>query len=520
MATVIETISPGEAGEFDALKPRLRDLELGSEGVAKCVHLLVSAVLVPLVGLGERGLQLLKEALAALSKAFPAATASVTDVIIQNAVQDVLCAISAVSALLHPAAESPHLKLEEITSAKKGPLFMLRQTLMSQPFWSGKVAEVERCGVACTTMGPKVAQLVQQIQAGSAQAVETAMKELQSFKAALRDGALEELEMSIATYYSTLLPTGDSITEAMIEKVVVASQMLSGAASHMCFEAVTEGKKRLLEHQNLQRLDSLTKACGLFGVEVDGNTAESFDPEVLDTSAWELLGGSLKAAKSQKLIGQFEPMADLVQAAISHLSLLVQKNPSLVEFVCEALASVTSSVSVDAHSVLGMWQATANMVLLFKLEDEFKNLTAFVDADAERKKIKAMIIAYRSCVDVKVDNIPASVVQEQKVMLKEACEILSQLAKAELEKWQDIVQKGLLKLASSSVMAWKQDIAGDASWATVKVGVQKGLLAPGKGAEAKKLHKEFQKASIAILASFSMLHEHYACDPGRRERWD
>ena len=120
MPAVMAAMFPGGPAELNPLDPKLKDIKLDSAALAKCIHLHISSVLVPLVGMGERGLKPLQKALQALSVALPEASSKWQGMLGQSAVEDVRAAIVGLQALLNPSTEAARVKVEEFPAAKRG----------------------------------------------------------------------------------------------------------------------------------------------------------------------------------------------------------------------------------------------------------------------------------------------------------------------------------------------------------------------------------------------------------------
>ena len=490
METLVDALLPGPRGTFSPLEPRLRDIELDAAGVARCVHLFITTVVAPLAGLAEKGLPLLKRANLTLKDVLPKAMSAAADVIIKSSLQDVLSAVDAVEALLDPSVSSQHSRVEEVTQTRKGPLYMLSTTLTTETFWAKKLAEVERCAVASTSMLPQVEALIGDIEAGKPEAVQKGLKDLPTFQAALRVGATLALETAIARYYASFFfpPEDRAIEACMVEEAEKSMKQLCKEAADVCEPAVLKAKEMMQKAKAEQHLERLESTSAFFGVQGDGRREEV--PQHLDKVIWKRVVQDLVVAKKQNLVQQFKPMPALIDAIKDNLPELIEESPSTLESVVEALEDVAPQSVTNA---VKRWQAIGRMVVVLNEYDEHRSVTEYLESDPQRLHVKSLLGVYHTSRVWDASDIAEKTHVEQQVYLNKCKASLKEIGDKEVVKCKEGLLSSIRNMETAFV-DWKKNVPAEAPWAVVREALANTLLAPGKGQQLQKLNKAFLKA--------------------------
>ena len=202
MADIVEMVTPlqhGATRSFDATKPQLASIELKVPDMCRTfISVTMTYLLSPLVLQGEAKKDIVLCLCQNLSKECTLAS-NETDILLQNALEDVGSTAKALVALLDPASTDAGQLLEELTKAKKGAKQLLKQSLLQSDFWRERELAVRKCEVAMTSLSPKLKELEEKLQKepGDEARLKEALTMLPKFQACLRPGAADGLLLQI-----------------------------------------------------------------------------------------------------------------------------------------------------------------------------------------------------------------------------------------------------------------------------------------------------------------------------------
>ena len=169
---------PDVVEPFEPLAPTLRSMELDGVMVGRITHLLISAVIVPLLSRGEPAVPTLSALVEGLYERLHTGP-RVTDQVVSSALADVKAACAAVDAVLNPMAKDASAKLQELSNARKGPLYVMRQTMRNVPYWKKLQAELERTAIASGSLLPLLDELTAKVKEGNEEKIAEAFRKRQ-----------------------------------------------------------------------------------------------------------------------------------------------------------------------------------------------------------------------------------------------------------------------------------------------------------------------------------------------------
>ena len=508
---VIQRLFPvGEPGlqGFNPLDPRAADMDLDEKGKAKTLHLIISRLFVPLVRKGESSRavlwQAVEEVLGLLQKN-SVALAQLGSVF-SSAVADVEGACRALEALVNPLCREPSKHMAELTGAKRGPLFLLRQTITTSSVYKELLSEIERTAVAEASFAPLVVDLEAKVESGSAEAMSESLEKLSLFRKSLRQGATQRLEMAISKKLVEELGrskadgSSDKLEE-LVQAGMRASQQLEGEPRQQLNKVISQSHQVMQHKRTEEMIAAFQAAAEKFGVNKEGMADD--DNETPGPEGWCELVDCLSALRGANLCKEpaIQPAAKaVVHTCMSKMETLIEQAPDndLLERARDVLELVAADVCEDAKIVCmegTMWMVLAKLAAAKEVVKTEGGPQAFVNSDSDRKKSKALLDCYVACRKLEADGVNESVLAFHQKLLREAKQTLQDVAQAEVSG----LKNGLLQEVRSfepSLLNWKDGLDKSAPWKTVLETAEKTLLAPGVGVLLQQHWKSFCKACL------------------------
>ena len=119
-------------------------------------------------------------------------------------------------------------KLKELSNARKGPLYVMRQTMRNVAHWKKLQAEVERTAVASSSLLPLMDDLTKKVTEGNQQKIREALSELPTYKKSLREGATAALESALLKWSQKMMKQAEGVgalEEAVAQALTVKVQL-------------------------------------------------------------------------------------------------------------------------------------------------------------------------------------------------------------------------------------------------------------------------------------------------------
>ena len=516
VSSVIQRLFPvGKPGceGFSPLDPRAADMDLDEKGKAKTLHLIISRLFVPLVRKGEGSKALL---LAAIDEVLGLCQTSSSSMIGElgtvflSAVADLEGACHALQALLNPLHKDSMKTITELTGAKRGPLFLLRQTISTNAYYKDLLAEIERTAVAEASFAPVVLELQQKVESGSEEALQECIEKLSLFRGSLRQGATQSIEAAISKNLVADLTRSSQDSEALnkleerLQFAMRASQQMEGEPRQGLNKVISQTHQVLQKKLASEKIAAFWQAAKVFGMSDNGElNDEEVDP---DLDAWRQLIDSLSALKEAQLCKE-PPLHRageiLVHSCMSKMDSIIEQatDTDILEHARDVLQAVAADVCEDAQLICkegSIWMLLAKLIAAIELVKTEGGPQAFVNSDGDRKKCKALLDSYVSCVQVQKDGVNQNLLAYHQKRLSSVKQTMQEVAQAEVSGF----KTGLLQAvrafepALAGLLSWKEGLDKTAAWKTVLEAAEKSLLAPGKGAEIQQHWKIFCKAPM------------------------
>ena len=501
---LLECLLPlGPQSAFDPLQPKMSSLQVDDVVLAKACHLVVTNVMGPLVSKGMPAEATLTNFIDNLERNLP----TTNNQMISAAFVDIRCACAALRALLDPGTSNAADKVEELTSSRKGPLFVLRQVISNVEHYKRKLQEVQKTAVATSSLSPLLASLADDVKEKKLEKVQEAIANLPDYRKALRAGAAAPLEDALCAFAKERCLEEDTMEE--MEKAVSLALSIQNVLSDSWARAlephIETARKNLLVRQQQQHQKMLTDVTETLCDFAEGD----FEDEERCSSMWEQVRDLLmdKQSFSEGGGGQkAETQQQLVKEIKKRMAGLILHRPSMVEVIADGMDELAKLIGETSDvSETKYYRALAKLMCMKQNAEKHETVEELLAQD--KKSLKPFLLSYRTCRTWKKDGIPEEVFKGLEENVAKVHAYLKTVATADMKQLKTSLLSETRKVEAlvEKHAGWKKDLSGAAPWKSVVEVAEQSLLAEGVGASLQNGQKQFLKASWACASEFVLV---------------